>query len=377
MAGLGCNATLVVSEKEVDRHAVGDGKDLPVLTVPAVGLTRGRRLAFARGFAVSFLKCVSIFRRARPDIVLAMGGFTSAPPLLAGRLLGAAAFLHESNSIPGRANRLISRFARESFIGFPSAASGLVSHRTIPTGTPVRSEFFGLNAAKCRATLCLDPDRPVVLIMGGSQGAEGINRLVVSSLDTLKQSLPDCQWFHVAGSGNTHEIKEAYKMRGMTAEVRGFMPRMDLALGAATAAVSRSGASSLAEIAAAELPTILIPYPTATDNHQYFNAKAYCDAGASALLEQHGATPESFAALLARMLSDAAGRQEMRGRLRKWQSPDAAERIALAMLRDRGFAAFCPKPPRPGGAECEGDEFLPCAKLEVSSASTPRTEVAA
>src|ERR1700742_2809014 len=115
----GCDITLLISPKEVDQKSVQAAREMRIETLPAVGLVRGSRLAFLRGFAQSYRAARKLFKQNPPDAVLAMGGFTSAPPVLAGKFMGARTFLHESNTIPGRANRWLSRFVQEAFVGFP------------------------------------------------------------------------------------------------------------------------------------------------------------------------------------------------------------------------------------------------------------------
>ena len=117
-----------------------------------------------------------------------MGGFTSAPPVLAAKRFGAKTFLHESNTIPGRANRFLARFVDEAFVGFPEAAARLHARKVTPTGTPVRPQFSAGETPRqieCRAALGLDPNRPTILVMGGSQGASGINEMILSALPLL------------------------------------------------------------------------------------------------------------------------------------------------------------------------------------------------
>jgi UDP-N-acetylglucosamine--N-acetylmuramyl-(pentapeptide) pyrophosphoryl-undecaprenol N-acetylglucosamine transferase len=335
----GCATTLLVSSKDVDQQAVKGLSGIEVIALPAVGLKRGGEIAFLRGFIRSYRAAAKLFHLRPPQAALAMGGFTSAPPILAARRAGAYVFLHESNTIPGRANRWLARFVHRAFVGFPTAAGRLRSRNKTVTGTPVRACFEPRDEMACRAALGLDPSRPVLLVMGGSQGASGINDLVVGSLTLLAERAPDLQWLHLTGTTDFERVREAYSARKLKAVVQPFFDRMEQALGAATAAISRAGASSLAELAAMRVPAVLIPYPMATDNHQFHNARAFEATGAARLLEQKTATPELLEQLISDVIGKAAVRDQMRNALAQWHAPRAAEEIAESMLNAVGAIA--------------------------------------
>ncbi|HXI73258.1 MAG TPA: UDP-N-acetylglucosamine--N-acetylmuramyl-(pentapeptide) pyrophosphoryl-undecaprenol N-acetylglucosamine transferase [Verrucomicrobiae bacterium] len=410
----GCSVALLISPKDVDQQAVKSalerraparhetenspqlaetvpGAPLQVFTLPAVALQNRNYFSFLRSFWQSWRATKKIFQARPPQAVLAMGGFTSAPPVLAGNAFGAKTFLHESNTIPGRANRFLARFVDESFVGFPEAGSRLKARKITTTGTPVRPGFVAagvspavepgilpggknLNdsvvaenldagpggrmppstagetpAATCRVALGLDPNRPTILVMGGSQGASGLNDMVLSALPLLqergrpgrelitnmpagRQRSQQLQFLHLTGTSDFEKVKAAYATLGIKAVVKPFLAEMDLALGAATISVSRSGASSLAEIAAMRLPSLLVPYPTAADNHQFVNALAFEKSGAAKLLEQKNSTPEKTAALLCELVENDATRAAMQSALAQWHAPKAAEQIAEIIL---------------------------------------------
>ena len=347
----GCAVTLVISPKEVDQQAVkaalqrraADPMTQPlapmeIITLPAVGLQNRNYFSFGGSFLKSLLAARKAFRRNKPSAALAMGGFTSAPPIFAARQSGAKTFLHESNTIPGRANRWLSRFVDQCFVGFPQAGARLGNRNIVVTGTPIRPQFQPRDAGACRAALGLEPNCPTVLVMGGSQGASGINDLVTRSLDALKSAGASVsttrvlQFFHLAGPGDADKVRQAYAQKNLRAIVHPFFGEMDLALGAATVAVSRSGASSLAELAAMRLPSVLVPFPAATDNHQFFNAKAFEETGAARLLEQKSAAPEMLARMILELAENAPSREAMQTALAKWHAPNAAEEIAETML---------------------------------------------
>jgi UDP-N-acetylglucosamine--N-acetylmuramyl-(pentapeptide) pyrophosphoryl-undecaprenol N-acetylglucosamine transferase len=344
---LGCDVALLVSPKEVDQKSVklalardgaesSAGAPFEVHTLPAVALQNRNYFSFVGSFIKSLLVARGIFRRRQPRAVLAMGGFTSAPPILAAKFFGARkarakTFLHESNTIPGRANRFLDGFVDEAFVGFPETAARLEARKITPTGTPVRPEFQWRDAAQCRAALGLDPLRPTILVVGGSQGASGLNAMVTSVLPLLQGK--DWQWLHLTGANDHESVAAAYARLGLKAVVRPFLAEMDLALSAATAAVSRAGASSLAELAAVRLPTVLVPFPAAADNHQFFNARIYAMSGAARLLEQKDSTPEKLAAILVELVEDRVLRAKMDTALELWSAPHSAEQIAANILR--------------------------------------------
>jgi UDP-N-acetylglucosamine--N-acetylmuramyl-(pentapeptide) pyrophosphoryl-undecaprenol N-acetylglucosamine transferase len=328
----GCEPMLLVSPKEVDQQAARSATGLEVATLPAVALERGRALAFGWGFCRSFATARRWFRQRPCTAVLGMGGFTSAPPILAGRMEGAATFLHESNTIPGRANRWLARVVDQAFVAFPSAAARLRNANVVTTGTPVRPQFKPAPAGNCRLALGLDAAAPVLLILGGSQGASGINELVLGALPVLRSNAPSLQFLHLTGPRDLERVQTAYAAAGARALVRSFLTEMELAMGAATLAVSRAGGSSLAELAAMRVPALLIPYPAAADDHQRHNARALADAGAAALLEPRGATAESLGAQVLRLLRDETGCERMRAELVRWHAPRAAADIAERMV---------------------------------------------
>ncbi|PWU15478.1 MAG: undecaprenyldiphospho-muramoylpentapeptide beta-N-acetylglucosaminyltransferase [Verrucomicrobia bacterium] len=328
----GCEVTLLISPKDVDTEATRKIQGMEVVTLPAVGLKRGAELAFMRGFFQSYSAARQHFKKHPPQLALSMGGFTAAPPIIAAKRSGARTFLHESNTIPGRANRWLSWSVDHAFVGFPSASAQLHTQKVTVTGTPVRPQFRPQPPEACRAALGLEPHRPVLLVMGGSQGAKAVNELVCRALPLLAKVTPELQCFHLSGPADVEKMKQAYAEFGLTAQVYPFFAQMELALGAATVAVSRAGASSLAELAAMRVPAVLVPYPAATDDHQVHNARAFESTGAARLLEQKAATPQWLAHLVVEMVHSDSVRQEAQAALLQWHAPAAAEQIAEAML---------------------------------------------
>jgi UDP-N-acetylglucosamine--N-acetylmuramyl-(pentapeptide) pyrophosphoryl-undecaprenol N-acetylglucosamine transferase len=180
----------------------------------------------------------------------------------------------------------------------------------------------------------------VLLVVGGSQGASGINSLMMESVLALREAEPNLQVLHLTGPNDLEKVRAAYDVARMTAVVQPFLTEMDMALGAATLCVSRAGASSLAELAAMRLPAILIPFPSAADNHQYYNARAYADANAAWLVDQTEAAKGKLARMIVQLLRDEPRRTAMADELARWHAPHAAEKIAdqmLAVIKVKGL----------------------------------------
>lgn len=328
----GCDILLLISPKQVDQDAVKSASGMDVLTLPAIGLQNGEIGSFLRGLWNSHRICTREFRRRSPAAVLAMGGFTSAPPVLAGRRFGAVACLHEANSIPGRANRWLAPWIEEAFIAFPGAGRRLATQRVALTGMPVRPQFKPMDSAGCRMALGLAAEKPVLVITGGSQGASGINRLVCDILPTLVKQMPELQFVHLTGTKDIESVRAAYASVGSRSVVLPFLTEMELALGAATLVISRAGASSITEIASMRVPSVLIPYPAAADNHQYFNGLALAKTGAAIQIEQSRVEANDFLRTILDLIRNEAARIRMSEALARWHVSDAAEGIAHRML---------------------------------------------
>ncbi|MBL69023.1 MAG: hypothetical protein CMO74_11335 [Verrucomicrobiales bacterium] len=325
---MGAEVTLLISTKKIDQQSARTLENMAVREIPAVGYSTRAPWKFAGGFLKALKATLAVFKEPPPVAVLAMGGFTSLAPVVLGRLRGVTVFLHESNAIPGRANRLLAPLAEEIFVGMENARGRFLNKKVTVTGTPVRKGFVGQVKRECRERLGLDPDRPVLLAMGGSQGALGINGLVAGALADFKKTLPGLQLLQLTGEGGAEEARTACAYAGVDAVVHDFLGDMAQALGAADVAVSRAGASSLAEMAAARLPVVLVPYPLAADDHQRHNARAFAGAGGGLVLEQNS-QPSELAAAVGQLFKKRAS---VRQSLARMDVPGAAGRVAVRVL---------------------------------------------
>jgi UDP-N-acetylglucosamine--N-acetylmuramyl-(pentapeptide) pyrophosphoryl-undecaprenol N-acetylglucosamine transferase len=248
---------------------------------------------FAGRFAESLRVCRSVYRKFKPHAVLGMGGFTSTAPVLAGKMRGVPTFIHESNAIPGKANKLTARMVRAVLLGFKECAAFFPNARTEVTGTPIRKELRPVDRSAARQKLGLREDLTTLLVMGGSQGASGINQAVIKSLPAL-HDMP-IQVIHLAGTRDERLVADNYQREKIPAYVAAFHHSMEEVYSAADLAIARSGAASLAELAAFSLPAILIPFPYAAEDHQTKNAEIFVRAGAAVLLKESDLTAELLA----------------------------------------------------------------------------------
>lgn len=315
----GHEVLLLVSEKEIDAVALKEHSQFRREKLPSIGMPAVLSPAFPRFLKrawESFTTCRQLYSRYRPVAVLGMGGFTSAAPLLAARTLRIPCFLHESNAIAGRANRLAARWADRVLLGIKACKSSFPGRACSVTGTPVRQDLGQpLPRGEARAAFGLDPDRPTLLVMGGSQGAAGINQLLFRSAPYLRDFRDaegrTLQVIHLTGDRDDNLAAINYQREEIPAHVSAFHHRMAEAYSAADLVVSRAGAASLGEISQFGLPSILIPFPFAAERHQHRNAEAFRDAGAAEMIEEKEADPASFALLIKNLLEDGRRRERM------------------------------------------------------------------
>ena len=240
-------------------------------------------------------------REQQPQALLAMGSYSSLGPVLAARRLKIPVILHEANVIPGKAITTLARFASAIAITFPETRKYL-NHRNIHlTGLPLRKQM----EETATTTLTASTDF-TVLIMGGSQGAQRLNKVVPVALGRLREAGIPVEAIHLSGENDRLAVDEAYRKARVPATVHGFCTDMVSVYRRASLAISRSGANSCLELALFGIPAILIPLPTAARNHQQANAKAMMDAGAAIMLEQAQLSPDLLAATI-RTITDNPG----------------------------------------------------------------------
>lgn len=326
----GHQVRLYISEKEIDRRALAAHPDYEALALPTVGwpgIGPGVPRFLSR-FAAAYRGSVAEIRGFAPDAVLGMGGFTCAPVLLAAALRRIPALLHESNAIPGKVTRWLAPWMSRVFLGFSECAAHLEAREMRVTGTPVRGNLRPLPRAEAAAWWGLDPARPTVVAMGGSQGAAGLNRMMTGAAVEWASRLPRIQIIHLTGPADEALTELNYRRAGVTAVVKPFCDRMEMAYSAADLVVARSGAASLTELGHFGLPSILVPYPHAAEDHQTRNAEVFVRRGAALLVPEVEGAAVRLAEEVGRLFADEARRVEMARRAAAIQEGDAAERVA-------------------------------------------------
>ncbi len=328
----GWETLILISEKQIDALATEGQGDLQFEKIPAIAMPKPLSFAMVK-FTWRFLKtrqhCVKLLRDFRATAVLGMGGFTSLPPAMAGKKLGLKTFVHESNAVPGKANRMTAKFCRLVLLGLAECAKHFPAGRTKVTGTPLRPSIMPpADVAEARAFFDLPDEKPTVLVMGGSQGARGVNNAVIAALPTLAAAADRVQLIHITGPGEYEAVRAACAaVPALTARVVPFCQRMELAYSLASVAVCRSGASSLTELSAWGLPSVLVPYPTAADDHQRRNADVFTSAGAAVAVEEKDIAAGQLAPLLLDLLGDQEKLRSLGAAMHRLAPERAADHI--------------------------------------------------
>jgi UDP-N-acetylglucosamine--N-acetylmuramyl-(pentapeptide) pyrophosphoryl-undecaprenol N-acetylglucosamine transferase len=283
-----------------------------------------------------------ILKTFRPHLVLGMGGYSSAPVILAAWMMGIPRVIHEQNRVPGITNQFLGRFSDRVYVSFPDTIIPGAEDKMRFVGYPVRPEIMRRKepARPDGKTKSEEPaEKPLtIIVMGGSQGAHSINMAVMDALDHL-DNLKAYEFFHQTGPSDEEYVARRYEKMGAKAVVSAFFKDMASLYQKADIAVCRAGAGTLAELAAAGVPAILIPYPHAADDHQSANAEGMAAEGGAYVLMEADMTPEELASLIAYYRHDEEALAQMKMNIEHYAVGDAAGVIAEEILTLAGFSA--------------------------------------
>ncbi len=321
---------LLISEKEIDTVVTRGADQFEFRKLAAIGMPSvfsPAIIPFLLRLRESIRQCRGFYREFKPHAILGMGGFTSMPPVIASWRDKIPAFIHESNAIPGKANRTAARFTKSVFLGFAECAPHFKGRPCEVTGTPIRTALRKqIDRVAAFEAFKLDPARRTILVIGGSQGARGLNQLVVRTLPLLREW--NAQFIHFTGREDERYVAENYTRAGIPAFVAPFFERMELAYCAADAVIARSGASTLSELAYYGIPSILVPYPYAAEDHQTRNAEIFAAADAAVLLQERDSSPPVLLELLDGLVNNCSRHAKMAANMKKKSPEDAASTVA-------------------------------------------------
>ena len=302
--------------------------------------TGARQLSPKNAFAIirSIVRCRREMKRARPDALLAMGSYSSLPPVLAAHSCGVRVVLHEANTVPGKAVEYLSKFADTVAISFDTTTRYLHDVKTVRTGLPVRADI----TSGTRFPF-IPPNAFVVFVTGGSQGAHAVNELTMDALATLKKFIDEraakgeaarpLYVIHQTGLADEGRVLGVYAGAGLPSRVHAFESEMANAFASADFVIARAGASTCFELAACGKPALLIPLPSAMRDHQHFNAETFAAKGAADEGVQAKLAPRQLALYLQNLYDNPSRLATMSEKMKSLATPDAAARVADLLER--------------------------------------------
>jgi UDP-N-acetylglucosamine--N-acetylmuramyl-(pentapeptide) pyrophosphoryl-undecaprenol N-acetylglucosamine transferase len=268
-----------------------------------------------------------ILREFRPDVVIGVGGYASGPAMLAAVFTRIPTLAFEPNAVPGFANRVVAPMVSAAAVHFEQTRRYF--RNCTVTGVPVRQAFFDAAQRSNR-------EAPTLLVFGGSQGAHAINQAMLDGLPVLQEKLPELQIVHQTGERDYNDAEAAYSKTQLRAEVHRFIDDMPARFAQADLIVCRSGASTVAEIAAAGKAALFVPFPRAADDHQKVNAQALANVNAAVMIEESQLTPARLAETVISLMGNRAHLVAMGEAAKKLSHPNAAREIAAMVARLAG-----------------------------------------
>lgn len=337
-------ALAVAEELRARGHSIlwlGTARGIEMRLVPAANIAlhlikvegvRGRGVTglFKAPFLISYAlgQALTLMRKLNPDVVVGFGGFASGPGGMAAKILGKPLVIHEQNAVAGTTNRLLAKVATKVLAAFPGAFNSVPEKSVQVVGNPVRTTIHGIPGAKARYQTRAEKNAPLqLLVLGGSLGAKAINELVPTALAQLPRESRPAVW-HQAGKNHADATTALYMQHQVNAKVDAFVDDMAAAYAWADLVICRAGALTVSELMAAGVAAILIPLPSAIDDHQTYNAKHLSVPGAGISLAQKELTAAKLAALLLTELADRQHLLSMAEKAQQLAMPYAAAQVA-------------------------------------------------
>jgi len=297
--------------------------------IKACKLTSFIRLPFFFfALVIGIIQSLNNIIKIKPDIVIGLGGYGSVLPVVAAFFTGIPIVLIEQNVIPGRANLLMARWVDAILCHWESTAKRFKKVRSISvTGIPIRNGIAENETEVNKNPFGFDSRRKTLLVMGGSQGARAINEVILKGIPKLKNLIPDLQIIHLTGKQGYKEARDTYNNLEISSVVFEYYDNIGIAYRWSDLVVCRAGANTISEITAVGIPAILIPYPYATDNHQYWNAKELESIGGAIVIKQEDLKTERIVELISNLLVNEEKLNNMRKLNRSIDKPFAGTRV--------------------------------------------------
>ena len=329
----GAEVLFIGTERKVDKKALSD-VGFETTTIKSQGI-KGKKFStilkalFQQPLAL--WEAAKIIRKFKPDLVFGVGGYVTGPVILAARLLGVTTCIHEQNSIPGLANKLLGYIADKIFVSLPGSEKYFPTDKTILSGNPVRDNIV---KASREAKPKSSQEPSTLLILGGSQGARRLNSLMLEAAENCLAGLsPPPFIIHQTGGHDEDHVRRKYIELGLNARVQAFYTDMAEIYPQADLIISRAGATTLAELTVFHKPVIIIPFPYAADNHQEINGRYLVEAGAGLMFRQIDLTGEKLGLEIKRVMGDKNLLAKMAENSGKVAKPEATETIVNACMK--------------------------------------------
>ena len=314
----------VGTERGLERTIVPRaGFPLELISVGGLkGKGLGETLRNLARLPLGFVQAWRVVGKHNPDVVLGVGGYSSGPVLLAARLRGVPTAIHEQNAFPGVTNRLLARVVKAVAVAFEDAAPRLKRNDAVVTGNPIRKEFFEAKRSTANG------QRRTLLVFGGSQGSHILNQTMTGALLFLARLKGRLNIVHQTGTKELDDVRAAYRSSAFDdARVVPYLDPIVDEIAAADLVVSRAGAMTIGELAAAGRAAILVPFAAATNNHQELNARVLERAGGAMVITESELTPERLALAIAEIVNDPDRAARMGAASRTLAAPDATKKI--------------------------------------------------
>ena len=327
-----CEIMFIGTDRHIDRNSLADvGFKVRSLQCSGLkGLGTGQRIKTAIQLPFAVLEATKLINEFKPHLVIGVGGYVTGPVLLAARLKSIPTCIHEQNSVPGLANRISSKIVDKIFTSRPCNKT-FPQHKTVLTGNPVREEILAV-AKKNR--LLRESDPLTIIILGGSQGAHRLNELALEAAKQLSSTFPNpLRFIHQTGAKDKQWVRQTYLDLGIDAICDDFFHDMASIYRRADLAISRAGATTLAELSVTGTPAILVPYPFAADNHQEINGSYYVQGQAAYLYRENELNGKLLTDQIVSLLNNSEKLRTMADKMKSLGKPNATVEIVTHCQR--------------------------------------------